>query len=147
MYWSRRGPGTGRAGIRELMAPRFDDPKATLRWEPTFAAVSKSGDLGYTTGNPKGARSRTESSWSAREIFLDLAEAEGQGRGRWRSTTIGVAASGWMAALDPANECVSSPTARLATRLRRSGWRHWRLSIEPRLTYRRSLHDRPTLPF
>ena len=45
---------TGRAGIRELMAPRFADPKATLRWEPTFAAVSKSGDLGYTTGKSKG---------------------------------------------------------------------------------------------
>jgi ketosteroid isomerase-like protein len=35
------------------MAPGFANPKNSLRWAPTFAAISKSGDLGYTTGKSK----------------------------------------------------------------------------------------------
>jgi uncharacterized protein (TIGR02246 family) len=53
MYGADGNLLTGRAAIRELMAPLFGNPKNSLRWEPTFAAVSQSGDLGYTTGKSK----------------------------------------------------------------------------------------------
>jgi uncharacterized protein (TIGR02246 family) len=53
MYGADGNLVTGRAAIRELMAPSFADPKNSLRWEPTHAAVSQGGDLGWTTGKSK----------------------------------------------------------------------------------------------
>ena len=41
----------GRQAIRELMKPLLGDPSSHLRWEPESAAVSASGDLGYTFGH------------------------------------------------------------------------------------------------
>lgn len=41
---------TGKAAIREAMAPAFAAPNFSLRWEPKGADVSASGDLGYTYG-------------------------------------------------------------------------------------------------
>lgn len=40
----------GKAAIREEMAPVFGDPSFSLRWSPTAAEISQSGDLGYTYG-------------------------------------------------------------------------------------------------
>jgi len=44
------GIAKGRRAVRELMAPFFSKPGNTLRWKPVLAAVSTSGDLGYTVG-------------------------------------------------------------------------------------------------
>lgn len=41
-------PFIGRDAIRTLMAR---SPRGTLKWEPFFAEVSESGDLGYTIGH------------------------------------------------------------------------------------------------
>ena len=40
----------GRKAIREYMSPAFARPGFALRWKPTYADISRSGDLGYTTG-------------------------------------------------------------------------------------------------
>jgi len=40
----------GHEAIRALMGPSFADPNFSLRWEPVYAEVSGSGDLGYTHG-------------------------------------------------------------------------------------------------
>jgi ketosteroid isomerase-like protein len=41
---------SGRAAIREAMAPAFKNPGFSLRWKPLGADVSRAGDLGYTYG-------------------------------------------------------------------------------------------------
>ncbi len=40
----------GQAGIRQAVLPLFADPEFELTWDPTFASVGPSGDLGYTIG-------------------------------------------------------------------------------------------------
>ena len=40
----------GREGIRRAVLPLFADPEFELTWDPTFATVGPSGDLGYTIG-------------------------------------------------------------------------------------------------
>jgi ketosteroid isomerase-like protein len=46
----------GEEAIRALMAPAFADSTYRLSWEPTFAAVSESEDLGYTVGRYESRR-------------------------------------------------------------------------------------------
>ncbi|OGF64874.1 MAG: hypothetical protein A2Y62_13185 [Candidatus Fischerbacteria bacterium RBG_13_37_8] len=41
----------GKEAIRKHMAPAFETPGYSLRWQPDFAEVSSSGDLGYTYGS------------------------------------------------------------------------------------------------
>jgi uncharacterized protein (TIGR02246 family) len=41
----------GRTAIKELMKPLLANSSSRLRWEPERAAVSASGDLGYTFGH------------------------------------------------------------------------------------------------
>ncbi len=48
-----RGPGDilkGHAAIRQAMTPLFSKKENSLRWKPDMAEVSKSADLGYTSG-------------------------------------------------------------------------------------------------
>lgn len=40
----------GPEGIRQVVLPMFADPEFELTWDPTFASVGPSGDLGYTIG-------------------------------------------------------------------------------------------------
>jgi len=40
----------GRPAIEALMQPFLSQPGTSLRWQPTFAAIARSGELGYTTG-------------------------------------------------------------------------------------------------
>jgi len=40
----------GRPAIEALMQPFLSQPGTTLRWQPTFADIARSGELGYTTG-------------------------------------------------------------------------------------------------
>jgi len=40
----------GQEGIRQAVLPLFADPEFELTWDPTFATVGPSGDLGYTIG-------------------------------------------------------------------------------------------------
>jgi len=40
----------GPEGIRQAVLPMFADPEFELSWDPTFASVGPSGDLGYTIG-------------------------------------------------------------------------------------------------
>jgi uncharacterized protein (TIGR02246 family) len=67
MYGADGNLLTGRPAIRELMAPLFGNPKNSLRWEPTFAAVSRSGDLGYTTGKSKRRSLDTDGQMTERD--------------------------------------------------------------------------------
>ncbi len=46
-------PVHGREKVREAMAGFFAKPGNTLRWQPDFADVSRSGDLGYTLGSSR----------------------------------------------------------------------------------------------
>lgn len=41
----------GKAAIRAVMTPLLSDPTNKLRWEPEYASVAASGDLGYTFGH------------------------------------------------------------------------------------------------
>ena len=41
----------GQEGIRQAVLPWFADSLFAFTWEPTFSAVSRSGDLGYTVGS------------------------------------------------------------------------------------------------
>ena len=40
----------GKEGFRQTWSRLFADPTLTIHWEPRVAGVSKSGDLGYTSG-------------------------------------------------------------------------------------------------
>jgi ketosteroid isomerase-like protein len=49
-YFPGAPPATGKAGIAELVKRNRSQPGFSLGWEPTQAVVSRSGDLGYTSG-------------------------------------------------------------------------------------------------
>lgn len=46
----------GHAAIGELMAPAFSDSSYSLSWEPEYAEVSRTADLGYTVGRYESRR-------------------------------------------------------------------------------------------
>lgn len=46
----------GHAEIEELMAPAFSDSSYSLLWEPEYAEVASSADLGYTVGRYESRR-------------------------------------------------------------------------------------------
>jgi len=46
----------GHAAIEDLMAPAFSDSSYSLWWEPEYAEVSNSADLGYTVGRYESRR-------------------------------------------------------------------------------------------
>jgi ketosteroid isomerase-like protein len=48
MMVSEGATHVGREGIRRAALPWFADSLFALAWDPTFSAVSRSGDLGYT---------------------------------------------------------------------------------------------------
>ena len=50
MQLTPEGNIKGHAAIREYMGAAFARPDWSLTWKPTFAEMSRSGDLGYTTG-------------------------------------------------------------------------------------------------
>lgn len=52
----------GLPAIRELMAPAFRDSTFSLSWDPTFAAASAAGDLGYTIGRYETRRRAADGS-------------------------------------------------------------------------------------
>jgi ketosteroid isomerase-like protein len=77
----------GRAEIEQLMAPFFGQPDVSLRWQPTFADASASGDLGYTTG---------ESTTRGRDEQGRVVESRGRYVTIWKRQTDG----SWKVALD-----------------------------------------------
>ncbi len=52
----RHGIVVGPAAIRSFMRPAFADSSTMLLWDPDKAEVSKSGDLGFTTGQARVVR-------------------------------------------------------------------------------------------
>ena len=50
MQLTPEGNITGHAAIREYMGAAFANPDFSLEWQPRQGDISKSGDLGYTTG-------------------------------------------------------------------------------------------------
>jgi uncharacterized protein (TIGR02246 family) len=46
----------GHEAIREAMTSVFAEPHYSLRWEPTFADIAASGDMGYTIGRYRARR-------------------------------------------------------------------------------------------
>ena len=50
IYPPREAPISGKTAIRRYVAESLKIPGFAIRWKPTAAVVSASGDLGYTTG-------------------------------------------------------------------------------------------------
>lgn len=57
----------GKDAIGKLMGPLFADRENSLRWQPDFVEVAKSGELAYTTGPAKLRGKDAEGRWIERD--------------------------------------------------------------------------------
>ena len=88
----------GRPAIEALMQPFLSQARTTLRWQPTFADIAKSGDLGYTTG---------ESTTRTPDEKGQMLESHGRYVTIWKKQTDGT----WKVALDIGTSTPAKPVA------------------------------------
>jgi len=88
----------GRAAVREAMTPLLDKKGNELRWSPTFAEVSKSGDLGYTIGE-------------SRRYFTDKDGKAFESTGRYISVWRRGKDGSWKVAVDTGTSTPPKPVA------------------------------------
>jgi ketosteroid isomerase-like protein len=50
------GTAIGEEGIRRVMQPLFQDSTYQITWDPSFARVAASGNMGYTVGHAESQR-------------------------------------------------------------------------------------------
>ena len=72
----------GQEGIRQAVLPLFADPLFEIHWDPTFASVSSSGDLGYTIGTYEMTASDEDGPVTHRGTYLTVWRR--QPNGSWK---------------------------------------------------------------
>lgn len=91
----------GQKAVGDLMRPLFADPANSLRWQPEFADVAKSGDLGYTVGSSKRIGKAQDGA---------LVESQGRYVTIWKKQRDG----SWKVALDIGSSTAPRPITRPA---------------------------------
>lgn len=89
-------PVVGKSAIRAFVAKSFQTPGFSISWKTTTVAVSRSGDLAYTTGTNRVTFSAPDGT---------LVTVDGKAVAVWRRTTEGA----WKCAIDIWNDVSSSP--------------------------------------
>lgn len=72
----------GREGIRRTMLPLFADSTLSLTWDPNYAEVAASGDLGYTVGRYEISAEGDAASMSETGTYLTVWTRDDDGT--WR---------------------------------------------------------------
>ncbi len=81
LYRDRHHPFSGREAIRPILSTNRN---ATLTWEPTFAEIAESGDLGYTLGRWEYAlKDSTDSVSTSYGYYVSIWKKQTDGSWKW----------------------------------------------------------------